>query len=73
MKLNRTTNSLLAIIALALLFNALNPWLQPSITNAAAPQVDESYLINMQSSLNGVQISLSNIESDVSLIPRQMP
>ena len=42
MKLNRTTNSLLAIIALALLFNALNPWLQPSITNAAAPQVDES-------------------------------
>ena len=72
MKSNRTTNSLLAIIALALLFNALNPRLQPPITNAATPQVEESYLINMQSSLNGVQISLSNIESDVSLIRRQM-
>ena len=73
MKSNKTTNRLLAIIALALLLNAFNPWIQPSITTAAARQIDEFYLMGIEASLSGIQISLSNIENNGSPIQMQMP
>lgn len=34
---DRTTKTLLALIALALFLNALNPWLRPTVAEAQSP------------------------------------
>ena len=61
MKTDRTTKLLLALIAFALLLNALNPWLQPMTTSAQ----DNTYLVRMASSLSSIESDVSAIEDDV--------
>jgi hypothetical protein len=67
MKTDRQIKLLLALIALALFINALNPWMQPVPAFAARSQADlpamETYLRNMDAALNG---SLEDIEADLS-------
>jgi hypothetical protein len=65
MKADRHVKVLLAIIALALLLNALNPWLRPMPVAAQRPPADlpmmEVHLRNMDSTLDGVARNIQTL------------
>ena len=60
MKTDRMTKGLLALIALALLMNALNPWLRPVPVSAQTADT-LAVLSGIQSSVSGIEADLSNI------------
>ena len=74
MKSDLQIKSLLALIALALLMNALNPWLLPKPALAASTQADlpmmEVHLRNMDSYLEAVE---GNVGRMVELLERDDP
>lgn len=63
MKTDRSTKVLLALVALGLLLNAINPWIYPSPVSAAqAPPANlpmmEVHLRNIDAALEGIGLPL---------------
>ena len=69
MKTDRMTKTLLALIALGLLLNALNPWLHPNPAFADVQDLGnlESYVIDISSTLRSIRGEVRNIATGLCL------
>ena len=63
---DRTTNTLLTVIAIGLWANIASQWMQPVTVHAQDDTRIVSELRNIQSNLSNIESNLSSIESDIS-------
>ena len=67
--MDKTTKVLLAIIAIGLWMNVLNPWVRPVKAEAAVLQSDY-YLLSIDSTLSSMESDLSSISNGLCLAVR---
>ena len=73
--MDKITKVLLAIIAIGLLMNAVNPWVRPVKAEAAVLQDNYevvSILEDISLTLSSISLNLSSMESDTSSMERYL-